>query len=622
MIKDVKLQIPAGKRLIRVPATIEFKNGRIWFIKSPFNAKNEIKAMKGSRWHGSEDPPRKIWSIEDCPRNKFQLGYLIGNDVYAHFDQPVKEFEYDKPLMEHQKDLANAGLTYHYHIFAAEAGTGKTLSAQCVIEHAGGKWWWVGPKSSIPNIQREFKKWDYQGHPIRYMTYDQLVGIVEEGGYEVPLGVVFDESSRLKNHASQRSQGAQYLADQIREKHGMDGYVILMSGTPSPKSPVDWWSQCEVAWPGFLREGSVKALKLRMAITEELEVTGIKVPKLVSWRDNENKCDECGQFKDAHSDRDHQFKPSKNEVAYLYKRLEGLVTVKLKKDCLTLPEKRYRTIECKPNASTLRVCKSLADAAPNTITGITWLRELSDGFQYKEVVDGETRCKHCVKGVVEEWQDPEDPERTFESIDMMKPELVARLEKIELPCPQCDGSGMRPKKVRKVREVPCPKYKVLTELLEECEEQGRIVIFAAFTGTIDRVVKLCHKEGWNVVRLDGRGYQVTDWQDNPMDEPPLEYWANLDNSKVAFVAHPESGGQSLTLTESQKAVFVSNTHKPENRIQAEERVHRLGMNRGCEIVDIFHLPSDRRVLEIVKDNRRLELMTLGEIIEGIEENED
>jgi hypothetical protein len=39
----------------------------------------------------------------------------------------------------------------------------------------------------------------------------------------------------------------------------------------------------------------------------------------------------------------------------------------------------------------LRVAQAMVQAAPNTITGLTWLRELSDGFQYKEVKDGETR---------------------------------------------------------------------------------------------------------------------------------------------------------------------------------------------------------------------------------------
>lgn len=70
----------------------------------------------------------------------------------------------------------------------------------------------------------------------------------------------------------------------------------------------------------------------------------------------------------------------------------------------------------------------------------------------------------------------------------------------------------------------------------------------------------------------------------------------------------------LTLTEARTAVFWSNTYKPEYRLQAEDRIHRKGMdeNLGCTIVDLFHLPSDEKVVEVLKDNRRLELMTLGE----------
>ncbi len=35
-------------------------------------------------------------------------------------------------------------------------------------------------------------------------------------------------------------------------------------------------------------------------------------------------------------------------------------------------------------------------------------------------------------------------------------------------------------------------------------------------------------------------------------------------------------------------------------------------NLGCEIVDYIHLPSDMKTLQILLDNRRLELMTMGD----------
>ena len=80
-------------------------------------------------------------------------------------------------------------------------------------------------------------------------------------------------------------------------------------------------------------------------------------------------------------------------------------------------------------------------------------------------------------------------------------------------------------------------------------------------------------------------------------EEPLDYWANMDHGKVAFVANPESGGMSLTLVEARMAVYWSNSWKPEYRVQSEDRIHRKGMdeNLGCTIVDLIHLPSDGRV---------------------------
>ena len=42
-------------KLIRSAATLEYRDGRIWFLKSPFSLKEEIKAMRGSRRHGRDE---------------------------------------------------------------------------------------------------------------------------------------------------------------------------------------------------------------------------------------------------------------------------------------------------------------------------------------------------------------------------------------------------------------------------------------------------------------------------------------------------------------------------------------------------------------------------------------
>lgn len=639
MIQEVKLvtETKAGT-LIRVPATLEFRDGRIWFVKSPFSLKDEIKAMKGSRWHGFEHPPKKMWSVEDCQRNRFQLAYLKGENPYEWFDKEVIRHEYTRPLMSHQKDLVDHGLTYHYMIWAAGMGVGKSLAAIELIERSKVvPWFWVGPRSTLGAIKLEFRKWDAD-IDVTMMTYEGLIRWVDEWDETapVPVGVIFDESSRCKNPASQRSQAAQKLADLIRFKHGYDGYVIEMSGTPSPKTPVDWWSQCEIAWPGFLKEGSNKALELRLGFHADEFYDNGPVKKRVGWRDDERKCEKCGDYIDAEchdlefcvDPKDfHPFKSSVNEVALMHERLKGLVIVKQKKDCLELPDKRYRKIVCEPSKSTLRVASALVGSVPNAVTGLTLLRELSDGFQYRQTEAGTETCTHCEgEKQVEEWFDNEFPDNRYESADFIDvdSDVFKRLEKRTVDCPHCKGTGESKVFHRTVREVPCPKENALIDLLEENEEQGRVVIFAGFTGSVDRCVNICLKEHWQVVRCDGRGFHIIKQESDGTrtsvsveGEDALLYWSDRENNRVAFVAHPESGGMGLTLTEASMAIFWSNSFKQEYRVQAEDRIHRPGMdmNLGATIVDLIHLPSDERVLEILKSNRRIELMTLGEFQE-------
>jgi hypothetical protein len=268
---DIKLIVEkkSGSR-IKVPAQIFATPARIEFRKSPFDSKDEIKAMRGSKWHGYDDPPRKIWSVENCTRNLFQLQAMMGLNPFEHFDKDLQHFEYIRPLMDHQKDMSDAGLTYHYQIWGAEMGTGKTLSAIEVMEKSGKKkWWWVAPRSGLYAVEREFKRWKMADDiEIEMMTYEGLVKRMGfwNAGDPAPEGVIFDESSRLKTAKTQRTHAAQALADAIRAEHGLEGYVILLSGTPSPKSPVDWWAQAEIAWPGFLREGTSDSFKFRLGI--------------------------------------------------------------------------------------------------------------------------------------------------------------------------------------------------------------------------------------------------------------------------------------------------------------------------------------------------------------------
>lgn len=646
MIRETKFRV--GN--YRYPVRIEEDNGRAYFHFS-YNKGliAEIKNLEGRKYHGfDEKNPRKLWSAPLTCRNRFQLQYLESNtkeeSPYYRYDKPLEfpdipDSRYNAAkrqeckLFKHQPHMIAHMLTRRYCIVAGEMGTSKTLSAIIAIEKAQEKhfakygkpfeFWYVAPKSALRAVQREFIIWQAKHRPTYWLTYEAMTRKIKEwkSGEKAPTMVIFDESSKLKTPTSQRTQAAQALADGIRSDWGDDGYVILMSGTPAPKSPADWWSQAEIACPGFLKEGNIHLFKERLAVIIQREKEdGSSFPQIVTWRDSEEKCNKCGRLaKDpchdmlvASPSEYHLFEPCKNEVQILYQRLKGLVEVYFKKDCIDLPDKNYRKIILKPTQATLRAAKMIPKVAKSAAVGLILLRELSDGFQYQDRPTGRFKtCPDCAgKGTVKGYK--ENEANAAEPIEY------------DTPCGTCKGKGEVEVFERVAVEVTTPKDGALVDLLDEYEDVGRVVIFGGFTGTIDRITRTCIKQGWYVIQVREGNWKAFD--DSGRLIPNVDFLGMFQDEldkypRVAFVAHPGSGGMGLTLTASPVAIFYSNDFNGENRMQAEDRIHRSGMdaNRGATIIDLIHLPSDQKILENLQKKRDLQAMSLGELQTALEQ---
>jgi SNF2 family DNA or RNA helicase len=212
---------------------------------------------------------------------------------------------------------------------------------------------------------------------------------------------------------------------------------------------------------------------------------------------------------------------------------------------------------------------------------------------------------------------------------------------IDVTCTKCNGTGKMPKMVNVPKEVACPKDDALKELLEENEDTGRIVIYAGFTASVDRVARLCVQNGWEVIRVDGRGQWTSfDYGDpkrcvvcgdvesaaehntfHPQfhayrPHTAIEYFQDRNNTqKIAFVGQPGAAGVSITLTAASMLVYYSNTFNGVDRFQSEDRIHRIGMdvNRGATIVDLLHLPTDIYILDNLQKKKVLQAATMGEL---------
>lgn len=632
-----KTKFKVGDRLRDI--TLEVREDNRIYLHFDYN-KQMLDIVKttfeGRKWHGPPVNPNgpKIWSIPITHRNLFRIDYLknkYGSQPFKRFESDftllfpkIKEyclqrFPSDKQPYAHQMDLIAHGVSTKRFLWAAEMGTGKTLAALTVIElcalwYGIDNWWWCGPLSALRSTHLEMMKWDFKlRDTMRLMSYEELKRIVERWNPNdpTPNGLIGDESSKLKTPTAQRTVMFKHVADSMRTEYGDDGCCIgELSGSPAPKSPLDWYSQAEIAQPGFLYEGNFHLFKERLAIVEEREryEGGGKYPHLVAWRDSEDKCHFCGLPKDHknHSvvNGKHVYQPCKNEVARLKNRLDGLVLVKFKADCLDLPEKIYEEKRVVPTEETINCAKIIIKSARSTVDALIKLRMLSDGFQYIDEKIGECTCELC-EGNGKHWE--------YIVTGVSDGEEV--LSKVECECPNCKGSGRQDMFRRETKYMDCPKDDLLREDLDNHEEIGRFNIYAGFTGSIDRITKICHQEGWTTVRADGRGWEGKTPLGEILPNKALLEIYTMERAKfprMCFIGQPGSAGMGLTLTVSPTTAFFSNDFNAENRMQAEDRGHRIGMDveRGGRITDYIHLDTDLYVLENLKKKRDLQYMSL------------
>lgn len=633
---------------------IEGDERKIWSAPISYRNLFQLEALQGKY---APISPYYNWDQEDTLSRANVL------DFCASRHKPIVPFN-------HQIDLVCHAFTRHHVIWAAEMGVGKSLSGILLAEmfHAlvsqlnPGEFIWVGPKSALVSVRLEFRKWACT-LPCEFWTYDKLRSQVDhwDDDRPIPKILILDESSRLKNAQAGRTIGAQNLADFMRKQRGLAQTLIVpMSGSPSPKTPGDWHAQCEITCPGYVRENNIFTFRDRLGIFVKQESPTGNFQKLLTWKDNPLKCNVCGEFEE-HVNHDlsrqfavgsigqsfetHAFTKSVNEVEHLGSRLRGLVKVIRSKDCLDLPPKRYHTYTVTPTEEVLRAANLIVKTTRRAADALIKLRTLSDGFLYKEEDTGKMlKCPGCEgSGHQREWYDrhspqdyltpaeiqqkerfiyevcpeDEDPVQFIPKIERVVPiELAQRL----ITCHHCEGQKEVPEQHRIIQEVPCPKDDVLLALLDKHEEPGRLNVYAGFQGTLDRLQKICIRHGWDVIRADGRGWEFTTAFGKVVQASNEDMiWSYQEErekyEKIAFLGQPGAAGMGLTLTASPTTLFYSNDFNPESRTQAEARGYRYGMDlvRGGLILDIEHLPSDRKVIDSLRQSRQLEKMSMEQL---------
>ncbi len=151
------------------------------------------------------------------------------------------------------------------------------------------------------------------------------------------------------------------------------------------------------------------------------------------------------------------------------------------------------------------------------------------------------------------------------------------------------------------------RVQAVLDLLEETS--GKAVIFAVFQTDIQELERA-------ITEKFGQGSVASYYGKTPQDERQkiIEKFQDPDSNLRYFVSNPQTGGRGITLTEASTMIFYSNSYDLELRVQAEDRIHRIGQERSCTYVDLVSQGTvDEQILKNLLSKVKISNEVLGEV---------
>ncbi|KAJ2450231.1 putative ATPase [Coemansia sp. RSA 2336] len=150
------------------------------------------------------------------------------------------------------------------------------------------------------------------------------------------------------------------------------------------------------------------------------------------------------------------------------------------------------------------------------------------------------------------------------------------------------------------------KLLVLDRLLPELFARGhRVLIFSQFSRVLDILECYAELRKWRFCRIDGSVGQV--------DRQAAIVKFNTDEDIPLFFLTTRSGGLGINLTSADTVVIFDSDWNPQQDLQAQDRVHRIGQQRPVIIYRLIIAGScEGGMLACAKAKRKLEKLVIHE----------
>lgn len=439
--------------------------------------------------------------------------------------------------------------------------------------------------------------------PVLSITYEGMLTkrgrqIVDDFTRRFPrYAFIVDEGARVKNPTAERTKACKRVA------RGAE-LVRILNGTPVANAPLDVYSQMILIDESFWIKrgvGSYTAFKARFAVTKEIVVAapsdptqGRLEPPAPATDVVQTTLDDVLAFE---AGGDLEIAGESVDASLAGDVAEGLVTPAAATPIET--ESQGRTIKVIVGYRDLESLKSMIASMSSRLTkedaGLDLPPKLYNRIPF-ELSPEQRRAYDKLR--TEYMLELDNGALVTAAIAMVR---ILRLQQVAcgyLPNP--DDPGGEPIMLCG-KDKDDPRLDHLLELLEDVP--GKAIIWARFRLDVDRIVG---KLGAAAVRYDGA---VT----SPRDRAAAIDRFRRDASVHYFVANPAAIGMGVTLTEATNTIYYSNSFSLTDRLQSEDRNHRIGQRNSVTYHDLVaERTVDERIIAALRRKQEIAAQVTGD----------
>lgn len=149
---------------------------------------------------------------------------------------------------------------------------------------------------------------------------------------------------------------------------------------------------------------------------------------------------------------------------------------------------------------------------------------------------------------------------------------------------------------------PNPRLQLLSEIAEDLPH--KTIIWARFRRDLDLI---CELLGNRAVRYDG--------STTTAERPRAIERFRTDPDVQFFVANPAAIGTGVTLTEAKTVIYYNNSFSLEQRLQSEDRAHRIGQTSSVNYIDLIGEDTvDERIVAALRSKYDIATLVNGDTL--------